>query len=266
MFIASCHKFNTQMLSRLKSETKELLCTDEVDETLATYKWNQKTKEALDKMNGDCNLTAGLEALLKIAVGARVMLRRNIDTRTGLVNGAVGTVIAIKAHHITVQFDGRDKPYHVERVKSRFMIMKKMYVHRRQFPLILAFAVTVHKCQGLSLDCAIMDLSDQVFCPGKAYVALSRVKSLENLHLIAFTKEAIKVSTKCLEEINRLRKTFRPDLPQYAVPCAKQSAAPKQKRKLTGLLQSDAPPSTKRSKVDTSGIKQKAPETSSKKV
>ena len=124
------------MLSRLKSETKELLCTDEVDETLGTYKCNQKAKEALDKMNGDCNLTAGLEAVLKIAVGARVMLRRNIDTRTGLVNGAVGTVIAIKAHHIIVQFDGRHEPYHVERVKSRFMIMKKMYVHRRQFPSV----------------------------------------------------------------------------------------------------------------------------------
>ena len=216
------------MLLKLKSETKELPCIDEVDETIGTYKWNQK---ALDKMNGDCNLTAGLEAVLKIAVGAHVMLHRNIDTRTrtGLVNGSVGTMIPIKAHHITVQFDGRDEPYHVERVKSRFMVMKKMYVYR-QFPLILAFAVTVHKCQGLSLDCAIMDLSDQVFCLGMAYVALSRVKSLENLHLIVFSKEAIKVSTKCLEEINRLRKTFRPDLLQYAVPRAKQSAAPKQKR------------------------------------
>ena len=69
--------------------------------------------------NTDCNLTAGL---LKIAVGARVMLRRNIDMRSGLVNGAVGT---IKAHHISVQFDGMQYPYDVERVKSKFMTMKK---------------------------------------------------------------------------------------------------------------------------------------------
>ena len=61
------------------------------------------------------------------------------------------------------------------------MIMKKMYVHRKQFPLILAFDVTVHKCQGLSLDCVIMDLSNEVFCPGMTYVALSRVKCLDNL-------------------------------------------------------------------------------------
>ena len=68
------------------------------------------------------------------------------------------------------------------------MVLKKLYVHHKQFPLILAFAVTVHKSQGLSLDCAIMDLSDQVFCPGMAYVALSRVRCLQNLHLISFKK------------------------------------------------------------------------------
>ena len=47
----SCHEFNAQMLSRLDSETKELVCKDEVDETLGTFKWSQKAKEALDKMN-----------------------------------------------------------------------------------------------------------------------------------------------------------------------------------------------------------------------
>ena len=55
-----------------------------------------------------------------------------------------------------------------------------------KFPLILAYAVTIHKCQGLSLDCAIVDLSDEVFSAGMAYVALSRVRSLYGLYLSAF--------------------------------------------------------------------------------
>ena len=97
------------------------------------------------------------------------------------------------------------------------MVLKNYYVHRTQFPLILAYAVTIHKCQGLSLDCAIVDLSDKVFAEGMAYVALSRVRSLAGLHLIAFDPQSVRVSVKSLGEINRLRKEFRKDLPKKGV-------------------------------------------------
>ena len=163
------------------------------------------------------------------------------------------------------------------------MLLKKLYVHRKQFPLILAFAVTVHKCQGLSLDCAIMDLGEQVFADGMAYVALSRVKRLENLYLIAFKEEAIKVSKQSLNEVNRLRKTYRPDLPLYTVPSEPKTIVKKSKRKLTGSLDkvSLPPPAKKRkvvgqmkgenvaaptkpTKVGSSDSKGKAPDASSK--
>ncbi len=96
------------------------------------------------------------------------MLQRNIDTKTGLVNGAIGTVLSIATTHVTVQFDHITEPYEVEMVKSRFMVMKNFYVYRRQFPLILAYAVTIHKCQGLSLNRAIVELSGRVFSAGMA--------------------------------------------------------------------------------------------------
>ena len=64
-------------------------------------------------------------------------------------------------------------------------------MHRTQFPLILAYAV-IHKCQGLSLDCAIVDLSDKVFAEGMACVALSTVRSLAGLHLIAFDPQSVR--------------------------------------------------------------------------
>ena len=165
------------------------------------FTWTEKAGEEMQKLNSDCNLRAGLEAVLRVAVGARVMLRRNIDTSQGLVNGAIGTVISIKAHHISVHFDNMSHVYDVEKVKSKFMVMTNIFVFRKQFPLILAFAVTIHKCQGLTLDCAMMDLSDEAFSPGMAYVALSRVKQLENLHLIAFVLQCVIVSSKSLQEI-----------------------------------------------------------------
>ena len=106
-------------------------------------------------MNKDCNLTAGLEEVIHLAVGARIMLRRNLDTGAGLVNGAIGTVLAIRSSsRVTVKFDNIEEPYDVTKVKSRFCVLNI---------LILAYAVTIHKSQGLSLDCAIIDHSSQVF-------------------------------------------------------------------------------------------------------
>ena len=98
----------------------------------------------------------------------------------------------------------------------------------------MAYAITIHKNQGLSLDCAIIDLSERVFGEGMAYVALSRIRSLNGVHLTSFTPDAIMASRACLEECNRLREQFRPDLPLYQLP-SKRSV----KRRMTGAI---APP------------------------
>ena len=180
-------------------------------------------------MNNDCNNTAGLEAVLKLAVGARVMLRRNIDVKVGLVNGALGTVTAITSSCVCVKFDHLDEPCDIQRVKGKFTVLKNYYIYRTQFPLMLAYAVTIHKCQGLSLNAAIIDLSDKVFADGMAYVALSRVCSISGLHIVHFDPNSIRVSTSSLREINRLRKQFRKDLPLYAIPKKRPT-----KRTLTG--------------------------------
>ena len=80
----ACQKLNSDILSKLGSEPREIPCVDEVDEPQGTFKWSEKEKESLKKINSDCNLTDGLEAVLQVAVGAQVMLRRNIDVSSGL--------------------------------------------------------------------------------------------------------------------------------------------------------------------------------------
>ena len=66
----ACHDFNMEILNSLSSKIHELVCTDEVDETISIRKWNKKASEQLEKLNSDCNKTAGLEAKLSLAVGA----------------------------------------------------------------------------------------------------------------------------------------------------------------------------------------------------
>lgn len=132
------------------------------------------------------------------------------------------------------------------------MIQSNFYVYRDQFPLILAYAVTIHKCQGLSLDCAIIDLNKHAYTPGIAYVALSRVRSLAGLHLISFDPNSIAVSTECIQEINRLRAAYRSDLPTYTLPTKKG----RKRTKLTGCFDE---PDAKKIKTINSPSKAKRP-------
>uniref|UniRef100_A0A1X7VXB4 OTU domain-containing protein n=1 Tax=Amphimedon queenslandica TaxID=400682 RepID=A0A1X7VXB4_AMPQE len=177
------------------------------------------------------------------------MLRCNIDVTVGLVNGAIGTVMGIYATPISIKFDHIDVPCDIERITSRFMLSKNLYIHRKQFPLILSYAITIHKCQGLSLDTAIIDLSTDVFGDGMAYVALSRVRTLNGLHLLSFDPVSVKVSNPCINEINRLRTNFRNDLPQI-----KKSKGKKRKIQVTGIID-DGEPCSKNAKLSTSNPK-----------
>ena len=122
--------------------------------------------------------------------------------------------------------------------------MKSFYVFRKQFPLTISYAVTVHKCQGLSLDCAIVDLSSIVFCAGMAYVAISRVRCLDGLFLTSVDPASIIVSSSSLEEVNRLRRCYRKDLPCYEIPAPKKIPI---KRKM--IISDDGFPPVKKQRI-----------------
>ena len=104
----------------------------------------------------------------------------------------------------------------IHQTQATFPVDKKavFLVTRSQFPLTLAWVVTIHKCQGLALSEIVIDMTHAKgkFKPGEAYVAFSRVKTLEKLHLINYTQSQIHVSEHVEKEMRRLRKNILPQM------------------------------------------------------
>lgn len=147
------------------------------------------------EVNGDFGgRTYPADERLELKMGAQVMFLRN-DTAIGgegqrWVNGTIGTITSLK-REVKVEIDGDEvevEPVTWEKFKYtwdpvRKKLDKEVVAEFTQFPLRLAWAVTIHKSQGASYETAIVDLGSRVFSPGQTYVALSRLTSLEGLYL-----------------------------------------------------------------------------------
>ncbi len=132
---------------------------------------------------------------LQLKVGAQVMFLRNDIGGKGegprWVNGSIGTVTRIAGGSVRVELDGREhdvEPAVWERFRYAYdpgsrKLTRDIVAEFTQFPLRLAWAVTIHKSQGKTYDRAIIDLGSGAFAPGQTYVALSRLTSLDGLYL-----------------------------------------------------------------------------------
>jgi len=123
---------------------------------------------------------------LKLKLGARAMVTCNLkdpDNADGMLaaNGEIGTVTDVQENCVSVRLDnGRE--VEIKRNTWKFDPSEKKTAEFYQFPLRLAWAATIHKSQGLTLDAALIDIR-AAREPGQAYVAVSRVKSLSGLML-----------------------------------------------------------------------------------
>ncbi|KAF2896924.1 hypothetical protein ILUMI_09248 [Ignelater luminosus] len=120
---------------------------------------------------------------LILKVGAQVMLLKNINITSGLVNGARGVVTGFRDGLPMVRF--RNVEYMAKHERWLIKSPSGAISSRKQVPLRLAWAFSIHKSQGLTLDCVEMSLA-RVFEAGQAYVALSRAQSLETLRVLDF--------------------------------------------------------------------------------
>jgi hypothetical protein len=173
--------------------------------TTHNYKADEKNHKALAHLNGDTfsyeatvegdfnEHSYPLEYKLTLKNGARVMFVKNDPTgEQRFFNGKIGTVNSLDEEDIHVEFDDGSDAVEVplyEWENKRYTlntgtgeIEEKIIGSFKHFPIKLAWAVTVHKSQGLTFDKAVLDLSG-AFAPGQVYVALSRLRSLDGLVL-----------------------------------------------------------------------------------
>jgi ATP-dependent DNA helicase PIF1 len=159
-------------------------------------------KRAIGKLDRD----APYQPHLELKVGTQVILVYNVATEEGLVNGSRGIVEGFTdtiPSYPQVLFKGKSEPLII--MEQSWGVEGFEGIKRRQIPLILGYAQTVHKSQGSTLDCALIDIGSSTFEVGQAYVALSRVKSLDSLYIYDFEPSAIKAHPKVVEFYTQLR-------------------------------------------------------------
>lgn len=135
--------------------------------------------------------TLPAEETLSLKVGAQVMFTRN-DQSKRWANGTLAKVTKLTKDEISVTLDNGDthvvplaswESYTYKYDHEKGKMQKTLSGTFTQFPLKLAWAITVHKSQGLTFDKMVLDLGSRFFAPGQLYVALSRVRSMKGLFL-----------------------------------------------------------------------------------
>lgn len=179
---------NQKELDLLDTQAKTYFAHDE-------YKPKYKGSNNLEKYAKFMDDAIPHEITLK--VGAQVMLKYNVDVPAGLANGSRGVVTQLLQDAVKVKWlNGKENVIEVQSWEKKDEDGK---IIRTQIPFILAWALTIHKCQGCTLDYVICDLGKSVFAPGQAYVALSRVRDPSGLFISNFTPGCIKADTAASE-------------------------------------------------------------------
>ena len=163
--------------------------------TMTIHIYNKlKTKDfIIDKIKKNCQTPETIQ----LCVGAQVMLLINLSLDDKLANGSRGIVTKFFNDLPVIKFlNGVERiiDHHIWEIEENGQSIIRII----QIPLKLAFATTIHKMQGSTLDYAVIDLSN-TFEYGQSYVALSRISSIEGLSIINIDFDKIKASPKALD-------------------------------------------------------------------
>ena len=136
------------------------------------------------------------EKTLNLRIGTIVMCISNLDVEAGIINGSQGIVVDFQKDNPLVKFNDGNVRVIIPHI---WQSEKLPAIAVQQLPLIYAWAITIHKAQGVTLDKALIDIGEEILECGQTYVALSRIKTLVFLYLKNFDFTKIKVNKKVQE-------------------------------------------------------------------
>ena len=183
--------------------TKKYLHNNTTIPSTILEKCNRLSKEQIEKEIENLMITNQIMNEVKIKKGSIIMCTSNIDVENGICNGSQGVIEECSStlEGPTIRFyNGKKKKLDLHYIQSD----DYPKISIGYYPICYAWAMTIHKIQGTTLDCAEIDIGNNVFTYGQSYVALSRLKSLDGLYLKQISKEKIAVHPKVKEFYSNL--------------------------------------------------------------
>lgn len=159
-------------------------------------------KKCLENLDKNCKAPQ----ILTLKVGCRVMLLRNLNVKGGLANGSCGTVKGLFEDNIFVKFDNGTETF-IKKEDFDYIYQGLLKAKRKQYPLRLAYGLTIHKAQGMTFDKLMVNFGN-IFADGQGYVALSRTRSKEGLMLKSFNPNLITVNEKVVDFYKKIRQSL----------------------------------------------------------
>jgi ATP-dependent DNA helicase PIF1 len=148
---------------------------------------NKKDKEKSDKWIKSLELPEYVE----LCIGAQVVILANINQDAGIVNGTRGVITSLNKNKVTIKrVNGMiiDIEYHKSvNIEDKDLVAEYM-------PLKLAYALSIHRSQGMTLDAIEIDIGQKIFAAGQAYTAISRAKNLKSIKVVAVSKNSFIVN------------------------------------------------------------------------